>query len=181
MNQFILLQVLIKQIIHRDLRHLADITQFVLKIYQVNSHPSMKIYNLCKINSENCQFILKVIPNAYTLAMSFYVIPIYVKIVLLHKYIPTFGIFLPYLNESILLNAIVIEMYNFLCELISVVTVVPYDGLVYIVLISFTMISTIITEDLKEFENVLKHGNITECEINKRLIKIIQMHEEYDK
>lgn len=170
-----------KQVIHRDLEHLANITQFVSNVYQINSKPSTKIYNLCKNNSRICQLILTVILMGYCVLMTCYVVPSYTKIILTGNYTPTFNLYIPYFDHKIVLSALVVEMYNFMCEIVAILSVVPFDGLAYVVLASLTMISTIITEDLSEFERFLKEQHATEREANQRMIKIILMHREYDK
>lgn len=140
----------------------------------------MKNYNLCETSARYSRILLKIVPLAYASASCLYIVPSYIKFINSGTYSPSYNLYLPGLNENRLLDLAILEIYNLMAPVLATLTLIPFDVLIYIVLVNLTMASSIITGEINEFENILKNGNAAQCDINRRLIKIILMHKRYN-
>lgn len=140
----------------------------------------MKNFNLCETSARRSRLLLKIIPLAYVMGTICYLAPAYVQWINSGTYTPSYSVYLPGLNDRELLQLVFIEIYNLVTVGTVLLTLISVDCLIYLVLINLTMISSIITSELNELEDVSKDGSANERDINRRLIKIILMHQRHN-
>lgn len=169
-----------KYIFLRDLQHLTDILQFMSQVYEINSKRGMKNYDLCKSTVKYSRSLLSILLLSYIMADVLYVVPPYITFIRSGTYAPSSGLYLPGINEKQPLSLIVLELFNLLSLFLGTTFVMSVDCLIYIVLIHLTMISTMITGELNEFEDVIKNGDSSERDVKRRMTKIILMQLEYN-
>lgn len=141
----------------------------------------MKNYNLCETSARYSRLLMKIVPFAFASASFLYIIPAYIKFINSGSYTPSYGLYLPGLDGRKPLESVILEIYNLMAPLLATLTLIPFDVLIYIVLINLTMLSFIITGEIDEFENILQNGNSNERDIKRRLLQIILMHKLYNK
>lgn len=162
-----------------DLRIIVDIFPFILNIYQLNSKLTARDYDLCSNYSKYCEWIVKLEPTLYIVSMVLIQMPsciVYLKTGLFHS---PYGLDFPGLDTQNWAHVFWLFLFFNISVGTGVLCLATYESFICILFVNIWMTSKIIEQDLTALKNSLEH--CSEGDIKKSLLKIIQLHVEYNK
>lgn len=149
-------------------------------IYEKNSKPTHRDYNLCLVFAKRSEMVLRVLPIIYCLLAASYQVPSYAELIFAGIRRPPYGLYYPGMDLSRWEHTAIMYLVNTLVPVFCILILNASESMIYIVFLNFLMISKIILNELHEFQMVLKIGNAMQREIKSRMVKIILMHTKYN-
>lgn len=175
-------QVISKYICPQDVRALIEIGDFIGNIYQQYTKPKSRSYYLflCNKYANISARILKTVLNVYILLFICFLSLGICESLSMGKPMPALRIYLPGVNEDSFGGCFTIMVYNYVGATFVPMTEAAYNALLFIIFANMPMVSSVIVGHLDELkDNLLIPGYYKNYDIERRLLNVILMHNEY--
>lgn len=169
-----------KYVFIQDLRPMALILTFVEQVYERNSEECDRHYAICCKYARYSRLIIKFMVIVYP-ALTI----LFASAVLADSWRggvlkPLFCLYLPSIDGD---ADFMVDAPTMVCNVVIVITgllvVCPYDAMIQMAFCHMPMLATIFANEINRFQSDLRRRTLERSVIKSRLLKIIQMQEDY--
>lgn len=164
----------------RDLQQLLPIIRFFDDIYQKNSMPSDRYYNLCQKFAQYTRLCV-IIGHSYFFVMGVIIgFSGTVDTFTTGIYQPSMYMYLPYVHEHTIWTNILMTIHNAGASTFCVVNIAFSDVLFYVIFTNFPLIPRVFAGQLEEFEQALLTEGTTIRDVRYRFLQCILMQNKFN-